>query len=81
VSLAGRPNASLPAPALPPPPPPFLPSFCLPQRLEKLNRVKVVERERASLESAKMEAQALLGERHRRRGGWLLNGRGAVVAR
>jgi hypothetical protein len=41
----------------------------------------VVERERASLESAKMEAQALLGERYRRRGGWLLGGRGAVVSR
>ena len=41
----------------------LLPKLCVLalQRLEKLNRVKVVEKERASLESAKMEAQALLG--------------------
>ena len=32
------------------------------QRGEKLNRVKVVEKERASLETAKHEAEALLSE-------------------
>ena len=32
------------------------------QRGEKLNRVKIVEKERASLETAKFEAEALLSE-------------------